>query len=80
FYDIDGSLLSETLLNEAEKFVDDLCENMKEYSLDNEDISMLDIIRDKYEKIQDEQMRRLVEMNLAYIEHYEASNLDQLSV
>ncbi|CAF3459576.1 unnamed protein product, partial [Rotaria socialis] len=37
-------------------------------------------IRDKYEKIQDEQMRRLVEMNLAYIEHYEASNLDQLSV
>ncbi|CAF4804848.1 unnamed protein product [Rotaria socialis] len=25
-------------------------------------------------------MRRLVEMNLAYIEHYEASNLDQLSV
>ncbi|CAF3230348.1 unnamed protein product [Rotaria socialis] len=80
FYDIDGSLLSESLLHEAESFVDDLCENMKEYSLDNEDISILDIIRDKYEKIQDEQMRRLVEMNLAYIEHYEASNLDQLSV
>ncbi|CAF1048031.1 unnamed protein product [Rotaria magnacalcarata] len=80
FYDIDGSSLSETLLNEAEKFVDDLCETIKQYSSDKEDISMLDIIRHKFEKIQDEQMRRLVEMNLAYIEHYEASNLDQLSV
>jgi monoamine oxidase len=79
FFDIDGTPLSDNLLAEAKQIVEELCTNIKQYSSDKEDISMFDVIHDKYNKIQDEQMRRLVNMNLAYIEHYEASNLDQLS-
>ena len=40
---------------------------------------MLDVIRDQYNEITDERIRRLVDMNLAYIECYQGSNLDQLS-
>ncbi|CAF2684659.1 unnamed protein product [Rotaria sp. Silwood2] len=64
---------------QAKRIVEELRVNIKEYSSDKVDTCMLDAIRDKYEKIQDEQMRRLVDMNLAYIEHYEASNLNELS-
>ncbi|CAF5091061.1 unnamed protein product [Rotaria sp. Silwood1] len=73
------TLLSDISLSQAEQFVEELYVNIKEYSLDKEDISIFDVIRDQYEKIQNEQMRRLVDMNLAYIEHYEASNLNELS-
>jgi len=79
YFDINGTSLSDTLLDEAEKIVEELCATIKQYPLDKEDISMFDVIRDKYEQIHDEQMRRVVDMKLAYIEHYEASNLDQLS-
>ncbi|CAF1217540.1 unnamed protein product [Rotaria sordida] len=79
FFDIDGTLLSDVLVSQAEKIVEELCINIHEYSSDKEDISMFDVIRDKYEKIQDKQMRRLIDMNFSFIEHYEGSNLNELS-
>jgi polyamine oxidase len=79
FFDMDGTPLPDSLLAEAEKLAEEFCANIKQYSPDKEDISMFDVIRDKYESIQDQQMRRLVNMNLSFIEHYEASNLHDLS-
>ena len=79
FFDIDGTPLSASTLAEAKNITEGFSTNIKEYPSEKEDISILDVIRDKYEKIQDEQMRRIVDMNLAYIEHYEATNLHQLS-
>ena len=79
YFDIDGTPLPDALVVEAEKIVEEFCENIKEYSSEKEDISILDVIRDKYEKIQDQQMRRIVDMNLSFIEYYEGSNLHQLS-
>lgn len=79
FFDIDGTPVSDNLLDQAKKIVEDYCQDIEKYPTDKDDISMLDVIQEKYNQIQDEQMRRLVDMNLAYIEHYEASNLDQLS-
>jgi hypothetical protein len=75
FFDMDGTPLPDSLLAEAEKLVEEFRANIKQYSPDKEDISMFDVIRDKYENIQDQQMRRLVNLKLSYIEHYEASNL-----
>jgi hypothetical protein len=72
---MDGTPLPDSLLAEAEKLVEEFRANIKQYSPDKEDISMFDVIRDKYENIQDQQMRRLVNLKLSYIEHYEASNL-----
>jgi monoamine oxidase len=79
YFDIDGTPLSDSLRAQAKQIVEEFSNNIKQYSSDRDDISMFDVIRDKYNEIQNEQMRRLVNMNLAYIEHYEASNLDQLS-
>ncbi len=79
FFDQDGTPLSDDLLSKAKQIFEEFCTSIKEYSSEKEDVSMLDVIRDGYNEIKDEQLRRLVDMKLAYIEHYEASNLDQLS-
>lgn len=79
FFDHDGTALSRDVLDEAKQIVEELCTSVKQYPVEKEDVSMLDVFRDKYQAITNEQMRRLVDMNLAYIEHYEASNVDQLS-
>ena len=79
FFNSDGAALSKNVLDEAKQIVEELCTMIKQYPSDQEDVSMFDVIRDKYQEITDEHRRRLVDMNLAYIEHYEASNLDQLS-
>ena len=59
--------------------LEEFYQDIEQYPIDKEDISIFDVIRDKYNKIKDKKLRRIVDMNLAYIEHYEASNLDQLS-
>jgi monoamine oxidase len=79
FFDHDGTFLSDDLLTQAKQIVEEFCTSIRQYSSEKEDISILDVIRDKYNEIKDEKLRRIVDMNLAYIEHYEASNLDQLS-
>ena len=80
FLDTDGTPWSDSLLAEAKQIVEKFSARVKQYSSEKEeDVSMLDVIRDQYNEITDERIRRLVDMNLAYIEHYEASNLDQLS-
>lgn len=79
FFDSNGTVLSKNVLDKAEQIAEELCTSVKQYPSEQEDVSMFDVIRDKYQEITDEQMRRLVDMNLAHIEHYEASNLDQLS-
>ncbi|CAF4274784.1 unnamed protein product, partial [Adineta steineri] len=78
-FDYDGTSWSAASMNEAEKIVEEFYAHIKQYDSTKEDISMFDAIRDKYEKIQDEKVRRLVDMNLAFVEHYEASNLSELS-
>ncbi|CAF1466997.1 unnamed protein product [Adineta steineri] len=78
-FDYDGTSWSAASMNEAEKIVEEFYAHIKQYDSTKEDISMFDAIRDKYEKIQDEKVRRLVDMKLAFVEHYEASNLSELS-
>ncbi|UJR15157.1 hypothetical protein I4U23_002120 [Adineta vaga] len=79
FFDIDGTPLSEATLTEAKQIVEDLLTIIKQYPSDKEDISIFNTIQNGYEKISNQQIRRVVDMNLAFLEHYEASNLDQLS-
>ena len=79
FFDHDGTMLSKDLLDKSKRIVEEFCTQVKQYPSEQDDVSMLDVIREKYNEITDEQMRRLVDMYLAYIEHYEAANLDQLS-
>ena len=50
FFDIDGTPLSDSLLNEPRKLIEELCAYVKQYSA-NEDVSVFDVLRDKYEKI-----------------------------
>ncbi|CAF0753847.1 unnamed protein product [Adineta ricciae] len=79
FLDEDGTVMSEAVLTEAEKIAGNLCALIKQYPSDKEDISIWNCIENEYKKISDEQLCRVVDMNLAYIELYEASNLDRLS-
>jgi len=79
FLDMDGSYLSESLRNEAKLIAENFWTKVQQYPTDQIDVSIREVIREKYNEIQDEQMRRLVDMNIAYVEHYEAANLEQLS-
>ncbi|CAF2055702.1 unnamed protein product [Rotaria magnacalcarata] len=78
-FDIDGTPLSESFIIEGKQITKVLCENVKQGLPEKHDVSIYDGIREKHEKIQNDQMRRLVDMNLGFIEQFEASNLDQIS-
>ncbi|CAF4806835.1 unnamed protein product [Rotaria magnacalcarata] len=71
--------MSESFIIEGKQITKVLCENVKQGLPEKDDVSIYDGIREKHEKIQNDQMRRLVDMNLGFIEQFEASNLDQIS-
>ncbi|CAF3720990.1 unnamed protein product [Rotaria socialis] len=79
FFDIDGTRLSESFIMEGIKIAEDLRENFGQGSTDKHDVSIYDGIRDKHEQIQDQQIRRFVDMYLGFIEQFEASNLNEIS-
>ncbi|CAF3595292.1 unnamed protein product [Rotaria sp. Silwood1] len=78
-FDKDGTPITMDLIDQAESILQRLCTTIKEYPREKEDVSIFDIIRDEYNKIENEKLRRLVGMYLASIETHEGSNLTELS-
>ncbi|CAF1455581.1 unnamed protein product [Rotaria sordida] len=67
------------LIDQAESILQQLFTAIKQYPREKEDISIFNVIRDEYDKIEDEKMRRIVGMCLAAIEDHEGSDLTELS-
>ncbi|CAF3477947.1 unnamed protein product [Rotaria sordida] len=78
-FDTDGKLIPLNLIDEAEIIFEQYCTIIEKYPSDKEDISIFDVIRDEYAKIENEKMRRLVGMCLASIEDHEGANLTEIS-
>ena len=79
FFDIDGSRISTEQVERAEDIFNRLCQKIQQTDLPV-DRSIWDVIKNEYEKNDDEpQLRRLIDLFFGIVEQYEASNLDELS-
>jgi monoamine oxidase len=76
-FDKNGNIICDDLIFEATKLVENLFEIVKEYS--NNDLSILDLIKDHLDKISDNDLKDLVKMFLSYTELHEGSDLNVLS-
>jgi monoamine oxidase len=74
--DADGSTVS---CAEANDFVDDLLSPTSQNQEYKEDLSVRQVIQDKYNKLSEGRLKRLVDAILVGVEEYEAADLDQLS-
>ena len=81
--DKDGNVISNQLINEGMKFVEDLFLFVKEYGSENDDdyddVSIYDLIEPKLDQIEDPKMKDIVQLFLAYTELHEGSDLNRLS-
>lgn len=77
--DEDGHVISNELINEGMKFVEDLFLFVKECCLENGDVSVYDLVKPKLDQIEDKRMKDIVQLFLGYIELHEGSDLNKLS-
>ena len=77
----DGSIISDQLIDESMKIVENLFSIVKQHSSDDDDddIPILDVIQPKLEDVPDKDIRRLVQLFLSYTELHEGSDLNRLS-
>lgn len=78
-FDEDGTLIPDDKIKEAIMILEQMLEKIKQYPSNSADISLLDVIHDKYKQIENERLQRVVSTLFSYLEHHEGSNLDELS-
>jgi monoamine oxidase len=80
-FDIDGQPFTNESIEQAERIVDELCQDIRTLSHQATDRSMFDMIETTLIKYgtTHPKMKRLIELYFSFIEQYEAANLDQLS-
>jgi protoporphyrinogen oxidase len=78
-FDENGNIISDHLIDQSMKIVEDLLLFVKKYPNEKSDISILDLIYSQLENISDQQIKNLVQMFLSCTELHEPSDLNQLS-
>ncbi|CAF2781514.1 unnamed protein product [Rotaria sp. Silwood2] len=78
-FDVDGTPIPLDSIDTADGFFKQYCTIIENYPSNKEDVSIFDVIRDEYAKIESEKIRRLVGMCFASIEDHEGANLTEIS-
>lgn len=80
FFNTDGQRFSSEQVDHAENVYNQICQQIKNYSL-SDDQSILEFVENQLKQYElDTQIRELVDLFFGKLEQYEASNLDDLSV
>jgi len=78
-FDDNGTIISDDLIEQAEKMAQNIMLSVQQYPLDKPDVSILNVIEDQLAAISNEGTRRLVRMFLSFVENHEGSDLAELS-